>query len=368
VALDPSQLELDPRLAYATTLPSVWYTHPDATQWEADRVFAPSWQYAGAAGKVAERGSYFTADVAGEPVVVLRDHEGTLRAYFNVCRHRGGPVASGEGTAKMLKCAYHGWTYGLDGALRSTPEFAGVQCFAKADFGLKPLAVDTFGPLVFVRMSAQGPDLATWLGEISSETQALPLARLTFFKRLTYEVQCNWKVYVDNYLEGYHIPQVHLGLLREIDYPAYKTEVHRYHSKQHAPVRAREGSLYRRNLRPGETPPEALYYWLFPNVMFNFYPDNLQVNSIVPAGPDKTVTIFDWYLVDQERPGIAAEFSKSFEFSDMVQKEDIAICEQVQKGLSSRSYDRGRYSVEREVGVHHFHALITEFLQKETPR
>ncbi len=366
MTLDPRQLHFEPKLAKAKTLPSAWYIQPEGLALERERIFAASWQYAGAAGKVEKPGTYFTCEIAGEPILVLRDLEGALKAYYNVCRHRGGPVAQGEGACKVLKCAYHGWTYGLDGALRNTPEFAGVENFEKADHGLRRIHADVFGPLVFIHMGKKPPSLAEWMGKIPDDTSKMPLARMSHFKRLTYEIECNWKVYVDNYLEGYHIPQVHLGLLREIDYPQYRTEIFRYYSKQLAPVRNRADSLYKRSLPEGATP-EALYYWLFPNIMFNIYPDNLQVNAILPLGPTRTVTIFDWYLVDKDRPGVAEDFQKSFEFSDVVQKEDIGICEHVQKGLGSRSYDTGRYSVERESGVHHFHGLVTEFLQRAAP-
>jgi choline monooxygenase len=169
-------------------------------------------------------------------------------------------------------------------------------------------------------------------------------------------------LYVDNFLEGYHIPIVHPELFRQLDYSAYRVETARFHSKQHAPIRPRaEESLYRRNLEPDERP-EALYYWVFPNVMLNLYPDNLQTNVILPLSAERTLTRFEWFVLDPESPGVAEEFAHSFAFSDQVQKEDIAICEAVQRNLRSRTYDHGRYSVLRENGVHHFHGLLARFL------
>ncbi len=186
---------------------------------------------------------------------------------------------------------------------------------------------------------------------------------MSLFKKVDYEVACNWKVYVDNYLEGYHIPIVHPELFKEIDYRAYSVETEAYHSKQHAPIRSKsEESLYRRGL-PEDKEPEALYYWVFPNLMLNLYPDNLQTNIILPLGPEKTLTRFEWYVLEPNSPGVAEEFARSFAFSDQVQQEDIAICESVHRGLRSRTYDRGRYSVLRENGVHHFHELLTRALR-----
>ena len=175
-------------------------------------------------------------------------------------------------------------------------------------------------------------------------------------------------MYVDNYLEGYHIPLVHPGLFRELDYAAYRVETAEYSSKQHAPIRRRanEESLYRRNLKP-EVEPEALYYWLFPNLMLNLYPDNLQTNVILPLGHDRTLTRFEWFVSDEHRPGLEEELARSLEFSDEVQQEDIEICEAVQRGLRSNTYQSGRYSVARENGLHHFHGLLSRFLQQGPP-
>ena len=148
------------------------------------------------------------------------------------------------------------------------------------------------------------------LGSVPEETRRLPLDHMSLYKRVDYEVACNWKVYVDNYLEGYHIPMVHPGLFHELDYAAYRVETGAFHSKQHAPIRPRaEESLYRRNLEPHE-PPEALYYWVFPNVMLNLYPDNLQTNVILPLSAERTVTRFEWYVLDPESPGVAEEFAQ----------------------------------------------------------
>ncbi len=190
---------------------------------------------------------------------------------------------------------------------------------------------------------------------------------MRLIERRDYHINCNWKVYIDNYLEGYHIPIAHPDLFREVDYDQYQVETFPHYSKQHAPFReAGEGPGHehdRRFLRSsGEE--EALYYWVFPNMMLNFYPDNLQINIIFPLGHDRTLTRFEWYF---EQPGTGEgweSMQQSIRFSDQVQKEDIFLCEAVQRGLESRSYDRGRFSVKRENGVHHFHLLLNEILSR----
>lgn len=361
--MNPQEFQFQPDLSLATTIPSSWYLDPDALDLEQQRVFGRTWQLVGRIDQVASPGDYFTCSIVDEPLVVTRAGDGSLHAFYNVCRHRAGPVAKGAGHRQTLQCIYHGWTYGLDGRLINTPEFDGVRCFEKHENGLRPVQVDTWGPFVFVNLDPDAPSLATVLGTIPIETAAMPLDRMGFYKRIDYEIDCNWKVYVDNYLEGYHIPVAHPGLFKEIDYRQYAVETERYYSKQYAPIREKPDSLYRRNLDDGAAA-QALYYWVFPNLMLNIYPDNLQTNIILPLGHDRTLTIFEWYVLDIDRPEVADDFHRSFKFSDLVQKEDIEICEHVQRGLRSRSYDVGRYSVRRENGVHHFHGLMCEFMQR----
>jgi choline monooxygenase len=356
--------QFDPDLSRATTLPSSWYLDPAMLLREKEKIFGTTWQLVGHADQVREPGDYFTCTVSDEPLVVARGTDGVVRAFSNVCRHRAGPVARGAGSRKSLQCAYHGWTYGMDGALLTTPEFEGVQCFDKSEVRLPAVRVATWAAFLFVNLSPSGSELAQVLGDIPAQTSHLPLDHMRLYKKVDYEVACNWKVYVDNYLEGYHIPLVHPGLFRELDYAAYRVETAELYSKQHAPIRRRasEDSLYRRNLPEGAEP-EALYYWMFPNLMLNLYPDNLQTNVILPLGPDRTLTRFEWFVSDEHRPGLEEEFARSLEFSDEVQQEDIAICEAVQRGLRSRTYQSGRYSVQRENGLHHFHGLLNRFLQ-----
>ena len=361
--MDLSRYTYQPDISLATTIPSSWYLNPDMLAIEQERVFGGTWQLAGRLDQVQNAGDFFTCTVVDEPIVVTRAADGTLHAFFNVCRHRAGPVAQGTGNRKTLQCLYHGWTYELDGRLKNTPEFEGVRCFDKLQYGLVPVRVDSWGPFVFVNLNDESPPLHEVLGNIPGETSTIPIEQMGFFKRVDYQIACNWKVYVDNYLEGYHIPVAHPGLYKEIDYKQYRVEPERYYSKQFAPIRTKPDSLYRRNLEDGADA-QALYYWIFPNLMLNIYPDNLQLNIILPLGHDRTLTIFEWYLLDADRPEVAEDFHKSFKFSDVIQQEDIEICENVQQRLKSRSYDVGRFSVLRENGVHHFHGLLSEFLQR----
>lgn len=370
---DPLHLDVHEQIECAWTIASRFYTDPAILEIEKQKIFLRTWQLVGTLSQpcgegngaprtIADPETFFTAEVAGEPVVIVRDKAGALRAFSNVCRHRAGPIAQGSGCRSALRCGYHGWTYALDGKLIGTPDVDGVEFFDRSTMGMVPLRLETWEQLLFVNFDPQAPPLAEFLGEIPRQARGFRFEGLELAERRDYIVGCNWKVYVDNYLEGYHIPIAHPGLMREIDYSRYRTDTYRYHSQQFAPIRGASGDG-ERCYAPGEGLNEAFYFWVFPNLMLNIYPDNLSINLIVPLGHDKTLTIFEWYAHNVKDPKVAARVRKAVEFSDQVQQEDIGLCESVQRGLRSVTYERGRYSVKRENGVHHFHKLLGEFLR-----
>ncbi|HYY43183.1 MAG TPA: SRPBCC family protein [Pyrinomonadaceae bacterium] len=354
----------DARLAYAATPPAAWYTDPRVLTAEQQRVFARTWQLVGRAAEVARPGQYFTATVADEPLIVARGADERLRAFSNVCRHRAGPVANGCGQRNSFQCGYHGWTYALDGRLTGTPEFDGVENFNKAEHALPQFRVETWGALVFVNLDPDAAPLAATLADMPAPTgQHSDTAALQLAARKDWYLDCNWKVYVDNYLEGYHIPIVHPALNRELDYARYRTETRRLYSIQHAPLK--RATATRLQAGAGATNDAAQYFWVFPNLMLNVYADNYSTNLIVPLGAERTLTVFEWYFRAPESAATKERVRQTVEFSDEIQRDDIAICEAVQRGLRSRTYTRGRYSVKRENGVHHFHGLLAEFLARD---
>jgi choline monooxygenase len=370
----PLRLDVNEQIECAQTLASRFYTDPAILDVEKARIFRRTWQLVGtldhACGEVngvkrtiADPESFFTAEVADEPIVVVRDKDGTLRAFSNVCRHRAGPIASGSGCKSVLRCGYHGWTYTLDGRLIGTPEVEGVEFFDRSTMGMVPLRLETWEQFIFVNFDGNAEPLSDYLGDIPEQARGFQFAGLQFAERRDYVINCNWKVYVDNYLEGYHIPIAHPGLMREIDYAQYRTDTFRYHSQQFAPIRAMKAEdAGERAYAPGSGTQEALYFWIFPNLMLNLYPDNVSTNLIVPLSQDKTLTVFEWFFHDVGSAKVQEPMKKAIAFSDEVQQEDIGLCESVQRGLRSSLYDRGRYSVKRENGVHHFHMLLGEFL------
>ena len=339
----------DPRLEFAATIPSHFYFDPAILAAENRKVFGTTWQLVGHLDQCREPGSFFTTTVADEPLIIIRGNDGELRAMSNVCRHRAGPVAKGAGKRPVLQCGYHGWTYSIDGQLLKTPEMDGVQCFDRESMALPRFRAEVWKDLIFVNLTSDAPSLNEFLGDLSAKLDRRNYDGYRLAGRKNWELECNWKVYVDNYLEGYHIPIVHPGLFREIDYPNYRTETRVNYSIQHAPLRRPE------RIRTAAGANEAEYFWVYPNLMLNVYPDNFSTNLIVPLGPHRTLTIFEWYFRDPD--AVKAQIDETIRFSDEIQIEDIEICEAVQRGLRSATYVSGRYSPVRENGVHHFHQL-----------
>jgi choline monooxygenase len=365
------------RIESAHTLASHFYTDPAILDLEKSRIFRRTWQLVGTLSQpcgqtangvpltISDPETFFTAEVIGEPVVIVRDNHGALRAFSNVCRHRAGPIAQGCGSKSVLRCGYHGWTYTLDGQLIGTPDVDGVEFFDRSTMGMVPLRLETWEQLIFVNFDQNVEPLSTYLGEIPEQARGFQFAGLQLVERRDYIIDCNWKVYVDNYLEGYHIPIAHPGLMREIDYANYRTDTYRYYSQQFAPIRVmKPEDVGERFYPPGSGLQEALYFWIFPNLMLNIYPDNLSINLVVPLSHEKTLTIFEWFFHGAHSEKVQERIKSAVAFSDEVQQEDIDLCRNVQRGLNSATYDRGRYSVKRENGVHHFHMLLSEFLSK----
>jgi choline monooxygenase len=295
-------------------------------------------------------------------LLLVRDAHGELRGFYNVCRHRAGPPAEGCGSRKVFRCGYHGWTYGLDGSLISAPEFEGQTGFSAESFALRPVRVEQWFNLIFVNLDQNAEPLLKSLGSLQKQVERFDFAGMKLLQRRTYEMKCNWKTYVDNYLEGYHLPSVHPGLNRELDYGSYMVEPYERHVRQFSPIRgAQAGDSNRRRYPETGENLTTDYFWIFPNWMLNCYPDNVSLNIVLPLGAERSLAIFEWYLPEKEFGSKAA--SASVEFSDQIQIEDVAICETVQKNLHSRSYERGRYSVKQEKGVHAFHRMYAEAMR-----
>jgi choline monooxygenase len=344
----PEQFAVKP-IEQAETIPSSWYTHPAYHEIDRQAVFSRTWQAISHVSQVQSIGDCAAAVVADNPLFVVRGKDQKLRAFYNVCRHRGGPIVTEDGNCNMLKCHYHGWTYQLDGSLRGVPMWNQVELFDRSDYGLVPVTLDQWADIVWIRLEDGVIDLPALVDGIARHGSSL-LAGLKFFRRVVYGVKCNWKVYADNYLEGYHVPHVHPELCDLLDMQDYRTETAAYHSLQYSPLQ--NAGAY------GGGGSEAFYYFIWPNFMLNIIPGRLQTNRVVPVAHDHCQVIFDYFYDDIVSADAQRGAMDDINASHKIQLEDIGICEHVQRGLQSRAYDRGRFSVECEQAVYHFQSLL----------
>jgi len=359
--LDKIVAEYDPNapLELAFTIPSSWYVEKGVADLELKTVFSNTWQLAARADQVQQPGQYVATDVAGEPIVVVRGNDGLLRGFFNVCRHHAAAVMTEpEGKTAQMRCPYHGWTYSLEGELKGTPDFTGVCDFDRAHNGLISVEIAEWESWVFVKLSESS---AMTLNEflttsLTAEIKALNLKDLHWFERRHYHFDCNWKVFVDNYLDGgYHVPYLHKGLDSVLDYSNYTIENGKRHCLQWSPIVTEGAEAQTGAVRKGD---RALYYWIYPNFMINWYDGVMDTNLVVPRGVDQTEVIFDFYFPDVTSEEARERNAASVAVGQRIQDEDVAICKSVQRGLNSRAYTAGRLSVRREAGEHLFHRLL----------
>jgi choline monooxygenase len=344
-------------LARASTAPSTWYTDKGILGLEHRTVFSHSWLMAGRADQVREPGQYLTYQIAGEPILIIRGKDGVLRGLFNVCRHHAAAVVTEtHGRAENLRCPYHGWTYDLQGALIYTPEFGGVENFERSSNGLVPIQTAEWHGWVFAKLDRGAPSFDDFLGKALIERlESLNLEQLHWFERRSYFLNCNWKVFVDNYLDGgYHVPHIHRGLNSVLDAGKYEIETGARFCVQSSPISIDKADAQTAAVRTGE---RALYYWIYPNFMVNIYQEVMDTNLVIPLSVDRTEVIFDYYFADVSEPARERNLA-SIAVSEQIQAEDVQICESVQRGLASRAYDTGRLSVRREAGAHLFHRSL----------
>lgn len=345
-------------LARAHTIPAAWYTDPRVFELERHTVFTRSWQIAGRADETRQPGDYVACELSsGEPILIVRGDDHTLRGFYNVCRHHAAAVvADGAGRTRQFRCPYHGWTYALDGTLKGTPDFAGVCDFERSTNGLVPVDCAVAHKWVFARPAAAGPSLDDYLGTgLLQQLGGLGLGNLHWAGRRRYTIDCNWKVFVDNYLDGgYHVPFVHRGLDSVLDYSEYTIDLGERFCLQSSPMVSDGADPQTGAVRQGD---RASYYWLYPNFMINCYGRAMDTNLVIPLGVDRTDVTFDFYFDDVSAEA-SARNEASIDVSHQIQLEDDAICLSVQRGLRSRAYGAGRLSVRREAGEHLFHRLL----------
>ena len=359
-----SRFPVHPDISQAKTISTDFYLDPGVYELSKEKLFANSWQFVGDTGLVNEPGRChpFTLlpNYLDEPLVLTRDQSNTIHCISNVCTHRGTIVVKEPCKAAQLRCRYHGRQFGLDGHFISMPEFKEVQNFPTKDDDLAGLPLFQWGPWLFVSMQS-GSDPAPYLQDMIDRVGWLPVNDFVFRPALSkdYIVQSHWALYCENYLEGFHIPFVHAGLNAVIDFGNYVTELFTYSNLQLGIAKEQDVVFD----LPAHSPDygkavAAYYFFVFPNMMFNFYPWGLSINIVQPISPQQCKVSFLTYVWKDElfNQGAGADLNQ-------VEMEDEEVVEAVQRGIRSRFYQHGRYSVTREQGTHHFHRIISELMK-----
>jgi choline monooxygenase len=368
---------IDEGAARSGTLPADWYTSRELFELERKHLFRRVWQHVGRTEQVEHPGQFFTCEVANEQVVVVRDGQGTLRALSNVCLHRGGPVAMEDGKRKAFQCPYHGWTYELDGRVRGTQGMETAEDFEPDTMRLPEFRVATWGPTVWVTLEDDVPPLDEWLGDITPRAKNYSLEQLEYVGGRKWTIPCNWKLYVDNYMEGYHIPFIHPGLQQALHGSIYTYKLGTWSNEQYGAEPHPRGPGSRvagmlgssqafRSLMPPmdglDEEERAGYYffWQFPTNTLNFMPDGFLMFTIRPADVELTECTFSWWMPPAKDLTDKLLQAAVVNFGHVVNMEDLEICMHVQKGMRSSVYRQGRYNADSEVCLHHFHRLYNE--------
>ncbi|TVP54529.1 MAG: aromatic ring-hydroxylating dioxygenase subunit alpha [Gemmatimonadales bacterium] len=357
-------IEIDPDIHRSHTLPGWAYGDPALHERQKERVFARSWQLVAPADSVRAPGHVqpltLMEGCLDEPLVLTRTDDGALHCLSNVCTHRGALVVEGEGHVRFLRCRYHGRKFGLNGCFQSMPEFDGVEGFPTEDDDLPALPLERWGPFLFTGLDPAQP-FADWIGPVQERVGWMPLDQFRYDPTHSrdYLIDANWALYCDNYLEEFHIPFVHgASLTGALDYDTYRTERFAWGNLQFGMGSKGEPGFDLPAGHPDEGEPVvAFYFWLFPNLMLNFYPWGLSVNVVRPLGAKRTrVSFHSWVWKEELRgEGAGADLHR-------VEMEDEEVVESVQRGVRSRLYRKGRFSPRREVGTHHFHELLARML------
>ena len=335
------------------TLPFRWYSDPEVLRREQERIFARTWQYGGRAEQVAEPGAFLATDCGDVPVLVVRDRDGELRAFLNVCRHRGSTLVEGCGRRQTIQCGYHAWTYDLDGSLRQAPRSEREPGFDPAEWSLVPASADTWGSFLFVNPDPDAAPLAETLGLLPELlARDIDLSQLRFHSRVAYDLNANWKIAVENFLECYHCPTAHPGFSAavDVDPDSYLLDAYPTFGAQHCV--AREGGA------------RGQFHLIWPNTGINVFPGppNLSIGPILPAGPDRTRRYLDYFFAPDADPTWLEEF---FAFDDQVGREDTALVESVHRGMRSGLVDHGRLLLSSEGLIHAFQTWMLDRLTPE---
>ncbi|MDE2913267.1 MAG: aromatic ring-hydroxylating dioxygenase subunit alpha [Paracoccaceae bacterium] len=355
--------------AESFTLPSRFYHDAEIFDRERAAIFYRNWWYAGHASRLREPGCFLTTRVHDQGVFVIRDRDGQLNGFYNVCQHRGHELVEGEGRKPVIACPYHAWTYGLDGRLLRARNTECMTRFRTADFALRPVRVDQLCGLIFVNLDADARPLAEQAPGLEAEIRHYcpRVDELGFAQRDSYDVAANWKVLIDNFLECYHCHTAHKDFVNLVDMESYRSTTCGIYSR-HCSGKARTTDSTAYRFEVGDVEFGYAGWFLWPNLTIWIYPGEPNVSTLqmIPVGPDRTLEHQDWF-VPGGKPTPQLLDAMAYQ-KDVLQPEDINLCESVQRGLKSLGYNQGRFVVDdrlselSEHAVHHFQKLVAEAL------
>ena len=353
----------------ARTFPAEMYTSVEIYKLEKERIFGKTWCYAGHISQLQGSGSYFTVDIAEQPLIILQNKVGELRAFFNVCTHRAGPVAIGSGKCTRLTCLYHAWSFDLEGNLRGTPDMEIAENFDCSNHALTAVKVDTWGPFIFVNLDPNCEPLGVQLGELPEMFKRYHLGDLARVHSIDYCTDVNWKVFTEITAESYHEPVVHKATWgKYCQCTDTKAEARHYYYLQYAPLAPDdaltsgfEQGLYIDSLNEYEMQYSQLVC-LFPNFMLVVSPNYCTTFLFDPQSLNKTRVRVDWLVPDTEAAKSQNNLNPLIEFFDELMQEDLRLLPIIQKGLQSLGYRPGRLSPTREMGVHLFQQLVMKHI------
>lgn len=345
------------KLSEAHTLPSWLYTKPEVLEIEKREIFSKTWQYAGHISQFQKSGDFITTEVADRPIIITKGKDGEIRAFYNVCSHRASKLVEGEGNKSILVCPYHAWSYHLDGSLNKAPNMNGVENFDPQDFCLKKVKLEVFESFIFVNLDPNAPSMSTQFPGLFDHVKKYNLENLNRIRVKETICRSNWKIGIDNYLECDHCSIVHKALVSKVDMNQYEYVMNDFYSYQATPLKGLNSDFA---LGQG-----GRYYWLYPNTWFSFDPGppNLSIHQSIPIDHKTTKYVYTTFFMTEE---ITKEEEELMAIDYLVRKEDLDICETVQKGIETGAYSQGRFSLTENL-VHHFHLLLQKDLENVLP-
>lgn len=355
--LNKGEVRVSEKLSEAHTLPAWMYTKPEVLEVEKREVFSKTWQYVGHLSQFKKPGDYITTEVADRPIIISYGNDGELRAFYNVCTHRAAKLVEGEGNKSVFTCPYHAWTFRTDGSLLRAPNMGGCENFDHQDFCLKNIQLEVVESFVFVNLDPGAPSMATQFPDLFQHVAKYDLSQLKRVRVKETICQSNWKIGIDNYLECDHCSIVHKTLVSKLDMKKYEMAMYDYYSYQGTPLKGKSSDF---GLGLG-----GRYYWLYPNTWFSFDPGpaNLSIHQSIPIDHRTTKYVYTTFFMNDE---MTAEEEELLAMDDLVRKEDLDICEVVQKGLETGAYTQGRFSLTENL-VHHFQLLLQNDLETVLP-